>query len=553
MIEAGKPPGNAEPELQGRRLARCGSGAAGERRPRGVPPVPAAQAQGRDRRLAVPATNEPADRSRRPQRRIASLLLPPASAMRSTLREPSQLHRSTALLLPPWALAAASRDRRGQGRDRIAWWRTCEEPAAELLAGPTVNSITPCSAGGQPGLPSHLRANGGRRGSREALHHQRLPFEVALRELPDGAGERLHAVNLVVHRSYSGTRESEREQGSFSLAVAAVLLLGTPWDLNFFLIWRDEGWRMSREADASLYDPRRRRNCRKAGAPGWKRWWPHPTFAWPTVRRCAALPREPQPRPWTRLALQTDGHREPIPVHDPARQIVRFNEDGNRTPMIAINNRSVYYQLARAGRRPTVNRHPDLSSGRPAGPLGIQLRRFRHLYACGSSARHSPAAPISSAAIAPTAPSPSRPRDSCSAWARRSSWSACSTHRAPGYRESMSREEPGATPAAPWIRGRLNRIEQYRRGEIGMKDLRLGADPAPSWPPDTARRADGGRPVHRPLVRRPHPRRSAQASAKHPPPSTLSSSAATNAARPAVRRAHGLGTDRGRQALPKPT
>ena len=47
-------------------------------------------------------------------------------------------------------------------------------------------------------------------------------------------------------------------------------------------------------------------------------------------------------------ASASGGHREPIALHDPAHQVVRFHENGSRTPMIAMHNRSVYYQLAQA-------------------------------------------------------------------------------------------------------------------------------------------------------------------------------------------------------------
>lgn len=222
-----------------------------------------------------------------------------------------------------------------------------EEPAAESLVGPTVNSITLC-------LP--VAADGSLRDLatttagivQSALQHQRLPFEIAQGFAAGGEDRPLHAVNLVVHRSYSGTTETGTGiPGRFSLVSLPSYPAGPAWDLNFYLIGRDEGWRLSCEANADLFDP--------DSVQGLLQSWQECLHGLATTpdRRLAdcswlsgiamrALPAPPK------LAAPAAQRHEPIAFDDdPGRHVVRFHEAGTRTPMTVLNNRSVYYPLAR--------------------------------------------------------------------------------------------------------------------------------------------------------------------------------------------------------------
>ncbi|GEP55040.1 condensation domain-containing protein [Reyranella soli] len=484
-IEAGATPGNAEPELQvvdyalwERELLASGaleeSRQYWQRKLKGVTGT------------AVPADHEPADRPG-DHGDIVSLLLPPG--LSNAVDDFASRHSFTLYGLAVAALALLLHRVTGEAKVVIgSQVAHREEPAAELLAGPTVNSITLClPVDSQASLLTFARMAADE--VREALHHQRLPFEVALRELPDGAGERLHAVNLVVHRSYSGTRESERDQGSFSLVSLPSFSSGTPWDLNFFLIWRDEGWRMSCEADRDLYDSSTVQELLE----GWRTCL-EALVASPDLRLadCPALHGIATRASATSMAapaLQTGGHREPIPVHDPARQVVRFNEGGTRTPMIAINNRSVYYQLSRAlgADRPLI----DIQTYHPDGPLDLSGYSFEDFatYTVRLIRWAQPSGPyllgghcVYGALAFEAARQLQRMGEKIELVCLFDTW-------APGYRESMSRANQERRQCQLRIRGRLNRIEQYRRGEIGMKDLvwapilrRLGHQTPPAEP-----------------------------------------------------------------------
>ena len=107
------------------------------------------------------------------------------------------------------------------------------------------------------------------------------------------------------------------------------------------MIGRDEGWRLSCEADADLYEPATVQGLRRSLAPV-------PGSAGDVARLPPGrLSGAPGHFPARRRRARFGGAPQPIPVHDPAQQVVRFHEDGSRTPMIVLNNRSVYFQLAR--------------------------------------------------------------------------------------------------------------------------------------------------------------------------------------------------------------
>lgn len=205
-----------------------------------------------------------------------------------------------------------------------------EEPTAEKLVGPTVNAITlrlrvDDRAGGRAFVGTVADA------VHEALRHQRLPFEIAATFAPHNDGKPLHAVNLIVHRSYSGTSETEADEaGRFSLISLPSYSSGAVWPLNFFMIGRDEGWRLSCEADAALYAP--------ATVQGLVETWCGCLEALATGTGSGLADDDEAP------AVDDQGA---IPLRNPARHVVRFHESGSQTPVTVLNNRSVYYQLAR--------------------------------------------------------------------------------------------------------------------------------------------------------------------------------------------------------------
>lgn len=416
----------------------------------------------------VPRDHEPTDR-RGSRGDIVSLLLSPG--LSDKVDDFASRHSFTLYGLAVAALAVLLH--RLTGEAKIVFGSQVahrEEPAAETLAGPTINSITlslPVDSHASLLTSARMAADE----VQEALHHQRLPFEVTLGSLPDG-GERLHAVNLIVHRSYSGTKEAEREGGSFSLVSLPSFSSGMSLDLNFFLIWRDEGWRMSCEADRDLYDEATVKDL----LDGWRTCLEalvsSPDQRLAACPAIAGIATRAKVRPVEAPATRASGaHREPIALHDPSQQVARFHEDGGRTPMIALNNRSVYYQLARAmgADRPFI----DIQTYHPDGPLDLSGYSFEEFatYAVRLIRWAQPNGPyllgghcVYGALAFEAARQLQRMGEEIELVCLFDSW-------APGYRETMSRKNQERRRRQLRMRHRLGRVEQYRKGEIGLKDL----------------------------------------------------------------------------------
>ncbi len=345
-----------------------------------------------------------------------------------------------------------------------------EAPEAEELIGPTVNSITlrlPVTDNARPDALLHDMWQA----VLKALQHQRLPFEVAgqLANRPDG--KPLHAINLVVHRSYSGTTETEQDASRrFSLISLPSFSSGTQWPLNFYMIARDEGWRMSCEADATLYTP----ETAQALVEKW--------------RRCLEeLVTSPNSRLVDSAAIAED--RAAIPVHDPERQIVRFHDDASKTPVVVLNNVSVYYQLARqiGEDRPFI----DVQLYHPTGPIDLPPHDAEVFaaYAIKLIRWARPTGPyvlgghcVYGVLALEVARQLRRQGETIDAVALFDSW-------APGYREDMSPRDQRLRQRRINWHARLQKVAQVRRGEVGLEEItskpilrRLGfqvSEPAP--------------------------------------------------------------------------
>ncbi len=310
----------------------------------------------------------PPDRQKTVQRgdrgEIFSILVPPE--LSKSVDDFARRHNATLFSMAVAALALSLH--RVTGDSEIVFGSQVanrEEPAAEAVAGPTVNSITlrlPIDRN----APLQVYARAVADMVLEALQHQRLPFEIASTFAPSDRTRPLHAINLVVHRSYSGTSDTERADADFTLVSLPSYSSGTQWDLNFYLIGRDEGWRMSCEADTDLYDAATVQELLHAWLACLRALVSSPDRR---VADCPAFGGIRARVPVGDRNLPSPGSRTPIPVHEPSRQIVRFHDDGAKTPVIVMNNRSVYYQLAR--RLGTDRPFIDIQAYHPDGPLDL--------------------------------------------------------------------------------------------------------------------------------------------------------------------------------------
>ena len=139
--------------------------------------------------------------------------------------------------------------------------------------------------------------------------------------------------------------------------------------------------------------------------------------------------------------------------------------------MIAMNNRSVYYQLAQAmgADRPVI----DIQTYHPDGPLDLSGYSFEEFatYAVRLIRWAQPNGPyllgghcVYGALAFEAARQLQRMGEKIELVCLFDTW-------APGYREAMSRGNQERRERQIRTRARLNRIEQYRKGEIELKDL----------------------------------------------------------------------------------
>jgi thioesterase domain-containing protein len=355
-----------------------------------------------------------------------------------------------------------------------------EDPTAEGMVGPAVNSITLCLPVDDNGsLHTFVRSVADT--VHEALRYQRLPFEIAESFALHRDGVPLHAVNLVVHRSYSGTTETEREgAGHFNLVSLPSYSSGTQWPLNFYMIGRDEGWRLSCEADADLYEADTVQGLLEA----WRLCFEAlATSADGRLADCPALQA---------IASRAGETGPSIPFHSPARQVVRFHETGTKTPVIMLNNVSVYYPLARqlGEDRPFI----DIQLYHPTGPLELpyEMEVFA-AYAIRFIRWAQPKGPyilgghcVYGVLAFEVAKQLQRMGEKIHLVTLFDSW-------APGYRENMSPRDKKLRKRQLSMKTYAERLSQYRRGEIELGEITrkpilrrlglLGPDPEPEQRP----------------------------------------------------------------------
>lgn len=416
---------------------------------------------------------------------ITSILVP--EALFRTIEDFARQHNVTLFSLAAASLALMLHRVTGD-REIVVGTQVAnrEEPEAETLVGPTVNAVTLRLPVDQTSTPGDFVVTTAER-VREALHHQRLPFEVALSYSRARETRTLHAINLVVHRSYSGwAATQEGQSASFSLLSLPSYPSGTQWDLNFFLIGRDEGWRMSCDSDADLYDAATAGRLVEA----WQRCLETLVSTMPGrhLADCAGLDAiqplrrvEPAPPPASPAS---------IPLHDPARQVIRFNEHGARTPLVVLNNRSVYFQLAQklGADRPVI----DIQLYHPSGPIDLPALPFEAYgtYALQLIRWAQPRGPyvlgghcVYGTLAFEVARQLQREGETVDLVVLFDSW-------APGYRETMSPRDKKLRLRRLRRYGHTTRLGQFRRGEIGLNDIvrkpiqrRLGLLPPDPPPP----------------------------------------------------------------------
>lgn len=127
-----------------------------------------------------------------------------------------------------------------------------EQVELEHLVGPFINTLAlRIDLSGNPTFAEHLRQV--RDTVRNALAHQRLPIDNVvsiLRPRREAGRDPLFSVNFILQRSFI----ANAAYGGMALTDLPSVSSGALYDLNFFMVERADGWRLSCEYDTGLFE-----------------------------------------------------------------------------------------------------------------------------------------------------------------------------------------------------------------------------------------------------------------------------------------------------------
>ncbi|WP_310633825.1 condensation domain-containing protein [Paraburkholderia sp.] len=175
----------------------------------------------------------------------------------------------------------------------------------------------------------------------DAIEHLHVPFE-EMREMAGEASDTdrppLCSVNFALQQSFVGMGDEVRRD-AFAATTSPSFNAGALYDLNFFMVRRPEGWRISCEGDLDLYDV----ETIDAHLATWREMLEHVQISAPVPVSKTATVQAPAP---LAAGVGNSGFMSQAEMEAKARNIVRFNEDAAGTPVIALNNTAVLYGLA---------------------------------------------------------------------------------------------------------------------------------------------------------------------------------------------------------------
>jgi thioesterase domain-containing protein len=285
----------------------------------------------------------PGDRPRPQQRRfqgvIRSILLPGATSDR--LIAAAKAQGVTLFSVAAAGLAMALQTATGQTRVAMGTQMSVrDQQELEGVVGPLINTVILCLDVPRNGTIASVTAQCGDKLS-DAIEHLHVPFEEMMEmagEVSDVERPPLCSVNFALQQSFVGVGDEVRRQ-DFAATTSPSYNAGALYDLNFFMVRRPEGWRISCEGDTDLYDVETiDRHLAK-----WREMLE-------TVEIVAERPLAPVPRNETAKVVSSVGasaFMSQAELEAKARNIVRFNENAPGTPVIVLNNTAVFYELAR--------------------------------------------------------------------------------------------------------------------------------------------------------------------------------------------------------------
>jgi thioesterase domain-containing protein len=248
-----------------------------------------------------------------------------------------------------------------------------DQQELEGVIGPLINTVL-LRLDATPGIAlATITAQCGAKLS-DAIAHVHIPFEEMMEmagEISDAARPPLCSVNFALQQSFVGLGDEVSRNG-FAATTSPSFNAGALYDLNFFMVRRPEGWRISCEGDTDLYD-----------IETIDRHIAHWREALKTVEVNAdlavAVPSQRADAAVTARGLGGSGFMSHAELEAMARNIVRFNESAPGTPVIALNNTAVFYGLSQqiGTDRPFI----DIPMVPEGGPREFPPRAFEDLAA----------------------------------------------------------------------------------------------------------------------------------------------------------------------------
>ncbi|RQM45563.1 condensation protein [Paraburkholderia bannensis] len=181
----------------------------------------------------------------------------------------------------------------------------------------------------------------------DAIEHLHVPFE----EMREMAGEAastdrppLCSVNFALQQSFVGMGDEVRRD-AFAATTSPSFNAGALYDLNFFMVRRPEGWRISCEGDLDLYDVA----TIDAHLATWRDVLQKVEITAPVAaQKAAPVHSQVQAQTQTQIAagVGNSAFISQAEMDAKVQSVVRFNEDGTQTPIIVLNNVAVFYELA---------------------------------------------------------------------------------------------------------------------------------------------------------------------------------------------------------------
>jgi thioesterase domain-containing protein len=289
-------------------------------------------------RFDVPG-DRPRSQARRFQGVIRSILLP--GALSDRLIAAAKAQGVTLFSVAAAGLAMALQKSAGQTKVAMGTQMSVrDQQELEGVVGPLINTVILRLDMPQGSTVAAVTAQCGAKLS-DAIEHLHLPFEEMMEmagEVSDGDRPPLCSVNFALQQSFVGGGDEVR-RGVFAATTSPSFNAGALYDLNFFMVRRPDGWRISCEGDTDLYDV--------ATIDGHLAKWREMLE---TVEIDAKLPVAPAAAKATATfvaGVGNSGFMSQAELEAKARNIVRFNETAPGTPIIALNNTAVFYELAR--------------------------------------------------------------------------------------------------------------------------------------------------------------------------------------------------------------